>query len=214
MIALYVIAEEDVDADTAFFLRSRVDILGESVSLSDLVSTILLLGCAAISLMIYFQRDRKASSPKAVIWALMSAGLFVLAQDEFFEFHEEFDAWFHELTGIRSTEWTTQIDSVILLSYFVIALMCLWKYNSEIRRCAPFWRRFLVAGLSVALLSIVCDALSNLRSLEKGLFGQYSTAAHQAVIEIENSCELIAEAMFLLFFVSVYRFVCCGELDA
>ncbi len=197
----YLFADDNLYADTEFFWPASITLFGETVSFSDFVSTLLLLTCSLLSLLIFLKRQ-KQSAPGAIIWALMSVGLFFLAQDEFFSFHENFDKWIHELTGMQKTEWTTQIDTLVLLSYVVVAIGCLWRYNAEIRECSPYWKLFLVSGFCVAVTAMLCDGFANLKSTHRSWFGEQAAAIFRFDIEMENACELGAELLFVMFFAS------------
>ena len=90
----------------------QVTFAGETVSFSDLITAALLVTCAFMSLLIYFIRTRQRIR-ESPLWAVMSFGLFFLAEDEFFSFHETFDLWVHDLAGMTATAWTTQVDSLV-----------------------------------------------------------------------------------------------------
>ena len=203
---MYILADDDLYADTAFIWPSRITLLGETVSFSDFVSTLLLLVCSVLSLLLFIKRQQQHAT-SANIWGLMSFGLFILAQDEFFSYHENFDAWIHEFFGIQMTVWTAQIDTLVLASYAVVAVAValLWRNREEIRKCTPSWTTFLVSGLLVAVFSMICDALANRPETLRFLIRQDAPALHRIVIEIENLCELGAEVLFLAFFASVLR---------
>ncbi len=124
----------------------------------------------------------------------MSVGLFFLAQDEFFSFHENFDKWIHELTGMQKTEWTTQIDTLVLLSYVAVAIGCLWRYNAEIRECSPYWKLFLVSGLCVAVTAMLCDGFANLKSTHQSWFDK--NAAMSRISKILSLANLLFFDLF------------------
>lgn len=193
-------------------LPATVALFGEVVSFSDFVSTLLLLNCSGVSLLIFVRRLKQRANG-APIWAMMSAGLCFLAQDEFFSLHEGFDAWFHEMSGLQPTEWTSQIDTLVLASYAGIALCLLWLYRSEFVRSAPAWKYFLIAGLAVAFLSIGLDGLGNCRRAFSAVFGDRADDAYIAIANIENACELSAELLFLTFFMHAYWYSSATSLQ-
>ena len=210
----YVLADDNLYADTQFFWPSSVTLFGETVSFSDFVSTLMLLTCSVLSLLIYLKRQQQ-TAPGAIIWGLMSMGLFFLAQDEFFSFHENFDHWIHEITGMKQTQWTTQIDTLVVLLYVIVAIALLWRYNAEIRKCAPNWKLFLVTGFAIALFGLFFDTIENLLPSQISLFGEKTSAiAHRIEIEAENLCELGAEVVFVVFFVSAYGYVRASRFNA
>lgn len=202
----HILANSGLLLDKSFFWPSSVQLFGETVSFSDFVSTILLFGCGCLSLLIYLKRQ-SAGAPGAIIWGVMALGLMFLAQDEFFSFHENFDKWIHGLTGMKQTAWTTQIDTLVLLSYVAVAIICVWRCHREIRDCCPKWGRFLIFGLSVAVTSMICDGLANFRRSYDAVFGAWGNSVYLMVIEVENLCELGAEALFMMFFLSALRHI-------
>ena len=199
-MVLYLIADDNLYADTGFFWPSSVTLFGETVSFCDFVSTILLLACSGLSFLIYFRRQKKNASG-AMIWAVMSFGLFVLSQDEFFSFHEQFDVWVHEISGMRQTAVPSQIDTFVLATYAIVAAYLLWGSRREIHECASTsWKAFLVPGFMIAIISMICDGLTDSESILNAWWGHRRRGVHRAFIEIENLCELLAEALFVAFF--------------
>ena len=108
--------------------------------------------------------------------------------------------------ALEETPLTDRIDDLLIALYGIIGLAVLFVYRAELARF-PVLLPYLVAGFALLGFQVLLDAVSN-RSEYIGWFGIAADNARtvkRAVMIVEESAKLFAEAAFLSGFVRVLQ---------
>ena len=182
-----------------------------------LLSVCQLLVTAFISFAVWKQRNGPGPirwKDKTLIWLIMGVGFVFLALDEKILIHEGLDRSFHKVMHMHETGWTSRLDDLLIGVYGVIGLATLWFYSREMLR----FRRCLLllgAGFAALFLSVIADASSSRPDFFTWLAGAQSAPLLQEIGEIiEESCKVLAEALFLTGFASALADVRTGRVES
>jgi len=99
------------------------------------------------------------------VWLLVALGFLYLSFDEVLMLHEKLDFSFHHLYQMEENSWSDRIDDMIILTYVVIALLVLYKYQSDLKDYKNNIIPYLKPGFSLILLMICLDLLTNRNDL-------------------------------------------------
>lgn len=175
----------------------------------EVVSFIVLMAIAVVCARIYAARRGPEAGWLAGterIWLLMSLGFIFLALDEALSIHETLDVLIHRVFALRETWLTDRVDDLIILVYGIAGILILYAHRSEFTGLAGY-RVYFVIGFLLLVAMVVLDLLSNRRDFlyATGLTRSWVPPIHHALEVAEELTKLLAEASFLLGFLSIYR---------
>ena len=175
----------------------------------EVVSFIVLIAIAVVCVRIHAVRR----GPEAAwfggterIWLLISLGFVFMALDEALSIHENIDVLLHRMLAMRETWLTDRLDDVIILGYGVAGLLILYAHRAEFRGLLDYRRHFVV-GFLFLIAMVALDLLSNRRDFlyATGLERSLVPSVHHVLEVAEELTKLLAEAAFMLGFLSIYR---------
>lgn len=160
-----------------------------------------LLAIAVISGII-FRLEKKSHNLQLVknsgFWLIVSYGVFFLALDDAFSFHEEIDRWLHKVLNIEETLVTDLADDILVGIYIFIALMYIvsqWKTLQIFRSSFNYFKM----GFALAATMVVLDILCN-NTLFVSMVTADSDLQEQMILWMgimEETAKLVAEGFFL-----------------
>ena len=109
-------------------------------------------------------------SADLIFWLLLTLGFSFLAFDEFYMVHESMDQQLHHLLALNETPWTDRLDDVLVGLYVAAAVLVVWLAG-RIRSFFGKAKRMFSIGLSLAMIMVFLDVITNGPELMSWVFG-------------------------------------------
>ena len=129
--------------------------------------------CSTLSVVngyFFFNSQRRLLLIDGLFWFALASGFLFLAFDEFFMYHESMDRYIHHLFALDETPWTDRLDDVLVGLYVAAAMLVVWLAG-RIRSFFGKAKRIFSIGLSLAMIMVFLDVITNGPELMSWVFG-------------------------------------------